>query len=52
MPYRSWLAPRARPRTNVGLWLQAAFLRQHERRDALRTTLNGGRPGWNEDDRL
>jgi hypothetical protein len=40
----------ARPRTNVGLWLQAIFLRQHERRDALRPTLNGGRPGWNEDE--
>jgi hypothetical protein len=50
VPYRSWSESRARPRTNVGLWLQAILMRDHERRDALRTTLNRGRPGWNDDE--
>lgn len=50
MPYQSWSVSRPRPRTNVGLWLQAVFLRQHARRDELRDTLNRGVDGWNYDE--
>jgi hypothetical protein len=50
VPYKSWSDSRARPRTNVGLWLQAGLLRQDARRDELRTTLNRGVPGWNNDE--
>lgn len=50
MPYRSWSERRAKPRTYVGLWLRAGFLRQRELRKELQVTLNGGKPGWNNDE--
>lgn len=50
MPYRSWSQRRAKPRTYVGQWLRAAFLRQRELRKELQSTLNGGKPGWNDDE--
>jgi hypothetical protein len=50
VPYKSWSESRAKPRTNVGLWLQAGFMRQDARRDQLRFALNRGKPGWNDDE--
>lgn len=50
MPYQSSLEHRAKPRTYVGQWLRAAFLRQQELRKELQVTLNGGKPGWNNDE--
>jgi hypothetical protein len=50
MSYRSWSEHRAKPRTYVGQWLRAAFLRQRELRKELQATLNGGVPGWNNDE--
>jgi hypothetical protein len=50
MPYRSWLERRAKPRTYVGRWLRATFLRQQELRKELDGTMNGGNPGWNDDE--
>lgn len=50
MPYRSWSERRAKPRTYVGLWLRAGFLHQQELRKELQVTLNGGKPGWNNDE--
>lgn len=50
MPYHSWSEHRAKPRTYVGQWLRAAFLRQRDLRKELQATLNGGEPGWNDDE--
>jgi len=50
MPYRSWSQPRARPRTYVGQFLRAMFLRQKELRGELQRKLNYGKPGWNDDE--
>lgn len=50
MPYRSWLERRSKPRTYVGQWLRAMCLRQRELRIELQATLNGGKPGWNDDE--
>ena len=40
----------ALPRTSVGRWLRAALMRQPALREQLRPTLNGGKPGWNDDE--
>lgn len=50
MPFRSRTVSRGRPRTNVGQWLRATLLRQTELRDRLKTKLNGGKAGWNDDE--
>jgi len=50
MPYRSWLQHRAKPRTHIGRSLRALFLNQQELRKELQGTLNGDRPGWNNDE--
>jgi hypothetical protein len=50
MPYRSWSQSRARPRTYIGQLLRAMFLRQKELRNELQGKLNGGKPGWNDDE--
>jgi hypothetical protein len=50
MPYRSWQVRRAKPRTYAGQFLRATFLHQQELRDELGAKLNGGRPGWNDDE--
>jgi hypothetical protein len=40
----------AGPRTNVGLWLRAILLGDHELYNRLWHRLNGGRKGWNDDE--
>ena len=50
MPYRSWLERHPKPRTFVGYWLRATFLRQRQLRQELLGTLNRGQPGWNNDE--
>jgi hypothetical protein len=42
--------PGAGPSTVVGRWLRAALLDQRELRRQLTTTLNYGKPGWNDDE--
>jgi hypothetical protein len=43
-------AVQLRPRTVVGMWLRAACLGMTEERDLLSLQLNGGGPGWNDDE--
>jgi hypothetical protein len=40
----------SRPRTTAGLWLVATLLGRSESRKLLSGRLNGGRPGWNDDE--
>jgi hypothetical protein len=52
MPFLSRVVSRGRPRTNVGQWLRATLLRQHELRDSLKDKLSGCKvKGWNDDER-
>jgi hypothetical protein len=44
------LPPGLGPSTYMGQWLRAALLNQVELRNRLNTTLNNGKPGWNEDE--
>jgi hypothetical protein len=39
-----------KPRTYIGLFIQASLLRQREERQRLIGKLNAGRPGWNDDE--
>ena len=43
-------APDAGPSTVVGGWLRALLLDQRELTGQLTTTLNYGKPGWNDDE--
>ena len=43
-------AVRLEPQTVVGLWLRALILGKAEERDRLSRLLNGGKPGWNDDE--
>jgi len=42
-------APGMGPSTVVGVWLRATLLDQRELTRQLNTTLNYGKPGWNDD---
>jgi hypothetical protein len=43
-------AVRLGPRTVIGLWFRAMCLGMTEERDRLSDQLNGGKPGWNDDE--
>ena len=43
-------ARRTGPSTVVGMWLRATLLDQRELARQLNTTLNNGKPGWNDDE--
>jgi hypothetical protein len=43
-------AVRLGPQTVIGLWFRASFLGTTEERDRLSRLLNGGKPGWNDDE--
>ena len=43
-------AVRLGPQTVMGLWLRASILGMTEDRDRLSRLLNGGKPGWNDDE--
>lgn len=49
-----WLRSRERsaaiPDTYVGQWLRATFLNDRDLRVKLSAHLNGGKPGWNDDE--
>lgn len=50
MAFRSKQTPTSQPSTCVGRWLRAGLLDQRELRKQLNTTLNNGKPGWNDDE--
>jgi hypothetical protein len=50
MPYQAWSQHRAKPRTYVGQFLRAMILRDGELQEQMRRNLNGGNPGWNDDE--
>lgn len=50
MRFRSKQTLVSGPSTAVGVWLRASLLDQRELRRKLTTTLNNGKPGWNDDE--
>lgn len=47
---RSQVGPAASPGTYVGRWLSALLLNHNDLRRELAVHLNGGKPGWNDDE--
>jgi hypothetical protein len=47
---RSRVGPAASPSTYIGRWLSALVLNDNDSRRELAACLNGGKPGWNDDE--